>query len=315
MKKFNHLAKKQKKTLSFTVIPSTSHKIIQFNIPYWVPIFSTIIIVSLIISTVGFSTSLFDTTSKLTSAKNTINSLRVENYAYIEEISFLKGRTIEIEDKLISLYDMQNQVLAMVGLDPSDSMFVTQVSNDIIPSLLVSRSSRRSMLFDNDLDMEVEMELIDDLISRQKENMQKLIDDVEEQLKYIDSLPNLQPTTGKISSAYGYRISPINRRREFHSGIDIANRSNTDIFAAGSGVVTFSGYNGAYGRMIIISHGYGYTSVYAHNTKNLVKVGERVEKGEVIAKMGSTGRSTGPHLHFEVRKNGRAIDPSSILDD
>ncbi|KAB3530349.1 M23 family metallopeptidase [Alkaliphilus pronyensis] len=317
MKSFNHLAKKPKKILSFTVIPSTSNRIIQFNIPYWLPLFSIIFVLSLLAGTIGFSTSFFDTKAKLSAANNTINNLQVEKHGHLEEISHLKGRTVEIEDKLVSLYEMQNQVLAMVGLEPSDFAYVTENSSggEILPSILVSRSNRKSILFNDDIDIDVEMEFLDNLIGKQKENMKKLIDDVEEQLKYMDALPNKQPTIGRFTSGYGYRISPFNRRREFHKGLDIANKRNTDIYAAGSGVVTFSGYNGAYGRMIIISHGYGYTSVYAHNTKNLVGVGDRVEKGEVIAKMGSTGRSTGPHLHFEVRKNGKSIDPVSILED
>nr|WP_279381036.1 M23 family metallopeptidase [Alkaliphilus hydrothermalis] len=144
--------------------------------------------------------------------------------------------------------------------------------------------------------------------------MEKLVVDVEKQLKYIDSLPNLRPATGRLSSPYGYRISPISRRREFHSGIDIANTTNTDIVAAGSGIVTFSGYNGGYGKIVMISHGYGYTTVYAHNNKVLVKVGDRVKKGDLIAQMGSTGRSTGPHLHFEIRKDGKHINPKTVLE-
>ena len=123
------------------------------------------------------------------------------------------------------------------------------------------------------------------------------------------------PTIGRITSGFGNRKNPFGKGTEFHSGLDIANSSGTKVKAAGSGVVTFAAYNGGYGRVIIINHGYGYQSVYAHNRKLLVRVGEEIEKGQIIAEMGSTGRSTGPHLHFEVRLNGKSINPKNVLDN
>ena len=110
-------------------------------------------------------------------------------------------------------------------------------------------------------------------------------------------------------SRFGYRIHPITRRNTFHSGIDIPAPNGTNIVAANSGTVIFSGWNGGYGNCIIIDHGGGYATLYAHNSTNLVRVGEQVSRGQVIARVGSTGNSTGPHLHFEVLRNGRAVDP------
>ena len=109
--------------------------------------------------------------------------------------------------------------------------------------------------------------------------------------------------SGRVSSYFGPRGGG------FHSGIDIASSRGTPIYAADSGVVTFSGYRGAYGKLVIIDHGNGYSTYYAHNTSNLVRSGQRVSQGQTIATMGASGNATGSHLHFELRKNGTPVNP------
>ncbi len=119
------------------------------------------------------------------------------------------------------------------------------------------------------------------------------------------------PVQGRITSNYGIRT--FNGRQEFHSGIDIGAPSGTNILAAESGTVAFSGYMRGYGNVIILSHENGYSTVYAHNSVNLVKKGQYVTKGSIIAKVGMTGNATGPHLHFEIRSSGKPINPLSYL--
>jgi len=121
------------------------------------------------------------------------------------------------------------------------------------------------------------------------------------------------PSSGDISSHFGYRNHPLRRTREMHWGIDIRARSGSDILAADSGRVILAGRHGGYGYTVIIDHGGGLHTLYGHNSRNLVSVGDEVTRGQVIALIGSTGVSTGPHLHFEVRLNGTAIDPMPFL--
>lgn len=118
----------------------------------------------------------------------------------------------------------------------------------------------------------------------------------------------LWPTIGRISSPFG------KRGREFHTGVDIAAPVGTPVKAADSGTVTFAGWNGGYGRLIIVDHGNGFTTYYAHNSKLLVGVGDKVEKGQTISLVGNSGRSTGPHLHFEIRKNGEPLNPLNFFE-
>lgn len=117
----------------------------------------------------------------------------------------------------------------------------------------------------------------------------------------------------RITSGFGMRSDPFNGRPAFHRGVDLAVKSGTDIYPVKEGVVKFSGWQPGYGRMVIVQHDDGLETVYAHTSSNLVQPGERVSPDSVIAKSGSSGRSTGPHLHFEVRQEGQAIDPMPHL--
>lgn len=318
MKKLKHFQNRTKSSLTFMILPNSSEKIIKFSLP---KLLSKVIIISLffvILSSIIFSSGYFGIRHKLIAANNQIAELKLENENQKYEIAELKNYSIKVDEKLADLNKIQNQVLNMVGLDTSNKDTSLPETTDILFSYsyspnIVSRSAQSNIF--SSQGYEEEINLLTELIDREKENMEKLILNVEQQLEYLDALPNLMPNPGRISSQFGYRISPTGRNREFHNGIDISNKLGTDIIAAGSGVVTYSGYNGGYGKVVMISHGYGYTSIYAHNQEILVSVGDQIEKGQVIAKVGSTGRSTGPHVHFEVRLNNEPINPLDLIEN
>ena len=157
------------------------------------------------------------------------------------------------------------------------------------------------------------------------EELEKNIEDRSEKLSAIESmlihrtlqeqtLPTGNPVQGGwLSSIFGYRTDPITGKREFHEGLDFSGKPGTPISAVATGIVTWSGPRMGYGNMVEISHGSGNITRYAHNAKNLVDVGDKVEKGEVIAIMGSSGRSTGTHVHFEMLKNGVLVNPKNVI--
>ena len=130
----------------------------------------------------------------------------------------------------------------------------------------------------------------------------------------LEGVPQFAPAHGTMTSKFGYRRDPFNRRAAMHSGIDFRGAIGTPIYAAAKGRVSFVGWKGGYGKTVEITHGNGLTTRYAHLSGFTAKVGDRVDAGETIAKMGNTGRSTGPHLHFEVRVNGRAVNPRTFLE-
>jgi murein DD-endopeptidase MepM/ murein hydrolase activator NlpD len=153
------------------------------------------------------------------------------------------------------------------------------------------------------------VDLSDQLDSR--EQQLSILEDVimSSQLKK-DSRPSGRPITkGWISSYYGKRTDPFTGKIEKHKGMDFAGKAGSEIKAVSSGVVTWAGSRYGYGNLVEINHGHGYTTRYGHNAEILVEVGDAVEKGQAISLMGSTGRSTGPHVHFEVLQNDRQVDP------
>jgi murein DD-endopeptidase MepM/ murein hydrolase activator NlpD len=157
------------------------------------------------------------------------------------------------------------------------------------------------------------------------DDLTRQIKDRERQLSVLESMistrnlsrqivPGGRPVTqGWISSYFGHRADPFTGRKAFHRGVDFAGPAGAQVVAVASGVVTYTKERFGYGKTVEINHGNGYVTRYAHNQKVLVGIGETVKKGQPIALIGSTGRSTGPHLHFEVLKQGRAVDPMSFV--
>jgi murein DD-endopeptidase MepM/ murein hydrolase activator NlpD len=137
-----------------------------------------------------------------------------------------------------------------------------------------------------------------------------------ERQSLLNSTPNIRPAKGWFTSRFGYRISPFTGRAALHAGLDVAAAPGSPVYAPADGMVTFAGYDEGYGKMITVDHGYGVSTRYGHNAQVYVQVGQRVSRWDVIASVGNTGRSTGPHLHYEVRVNGVPRDPALyILDD
>ncbi len=132
--------------------------------------------------------------------------------------------------------------------------------------------------------------------------------------KLLAAIPSIQPisnrTLNRVSSGFGYRIDPVYKDRRLHPGLDFTAPIGTPIYAAADGVVKDAGFNtGGYGNRVVVNHGFGYETLYAHMVRIKARVGTRVKRGEVIGYVGSTGKSTGPHLHYEVHKNGTQLDP------
>lgn len=144
--------------------------------------------------------------------------------------------------------------------------------------------------------------------------LQQSLDSLESELeRLIAAIPAEWPAKGKVTSGVGDRVSPWTGKIEFHSGLDIPNPTGTPVYAPGAGTVETAGEMNGNGRTVILSHGQGITTQYAHLSKIQVNRGDRVRKGQQIAEVGSTGQSTSPHLHYEVRVNGVPIDPRRSL--
>jgi len=132
----------------------------------------------------------------------------------------------------------------------------------------------------------------------------------------LRATPSSKPVNGWYTSRFGYRLSPYTSKPIMHEGLDIAAAPGTPVYAPADGIVTYAGYHAAYGKLVTIDHGYNVETRYGHNSQIHVVLGQKIKRGELISTVGNTGRSTGPHLHYEVRVNGVPVDPMNyILDD
>lgn len=146
-------------------------------------------------------------------------------------------------------------------------------------------------------------------------DLQHLLSTLSQQKSLLSAIPSNTPVNGWIASGFGQRTSPFTGERVMHMGIDVASPIGSPIYAPADGVVIFTGEKEGFGNFIMLAHGYGLISRYGHNAQNLVETGQTVKRGEQIATVGMTGRTTGPHLHYEIIVDGRPVDPKKFILD
>lgn len=144
----------------------------------------------------------------------------------------------------------------------------------------------------------------------------ELWEGLSERQSLLSATPNIKPAKGWLTSRFGYRMSPFSGKSILHAGLDIAAAPGSPVYAPADGVVTFASYDEGYGKLVSVDHGYGVSTRFGHMSQIYVQVGQRVSKWDVLGAVGNTGRSTGPHLHYEVRINGTPVDPINyVLDE
>jgi murein DD-endopeptidase MepM/ murein hydrolase activator NlpD len=164
-------------------------------------------------------------------------------------------------------------------------------------------------------EMHQQVDQVKTVISKRTDDFESLIGKLEQKRNYLSAIPSIKPVDGWLTSGFGKRRSPFTGGADFHTGIDIANASGTEIIATGNGRVSKAGSKRIIGKRVAIDHGYGYVTQYGHMKKILVNVGQKVKRGDVIGLVGKTGRTTGPHLHYEVLVNGTPVNPMKYILD
>jgi murein DD-endopeptidase MepM/ murein hydrolase activator NlpD len=213
----------------------------------------------------------------------------------------------ELEARMTRLDALGQHLTAMADLEEGEFDFSqppavggplsSEYSGDFTSSNIDSEMGRFESRLD---DREQQMEMLESLLTNSKWQEQS-------------SVAGSPVKSGYMSSRYGWRIDPISGKRSMHTGLDFAGKPGSEIVTVASGVVTWAGKDGAYGNTVEVSHGDDYVTRYAHNKEILVQPGDVVRKGETIALMGASGRATGNHVHYEVYKNGRSVDPASYV--
>jgi len=320
-------ARKKPQVLTVMVVPR-SGKTLTFNVTVR---FLQAIALIVILSSVGFLTLGIRHNAALGELRILNDLLRVveEQRTKIEqmqtEADTLRqdlGRIKAVEENIREILEREQEVVGKSLSSAAGSDIARLFTVPARPETLASRQAPRGLRWP----AEEGSRLITEssaLASAQAElrttaegmagSMALLESNLQNRIRELRALPSYMPVNGSITSSFGWRRSPFGRWSERHEGIDIAAPYGTPVLAAGDGTVTFTGWKAGLGRVMSIDHGNGYVSSYAHLSRTNTKVGATVTRGTMIGAVGSTGRSTGSHLHFEVRKDGTLVDPLSIL--
>ncbi|MDF2593050.1 MAG: Peptidase [Clostridia bacterium] len=306
--------KRKSNHATFMYIPESESKVVSIRIPKWLPravAFGIVLLLAVTSSLIYMTNSLND---KYSSSKHEISSLAAINTAQKGEIEKLQNDTVQIHQQLEENIKALNQIKEIVGIKKTTE---NEAETKAVQPATIDASKESS---DNSLQQIDQIKTSYKELSTKLLSQRQLIDSsmatIKKQVTYLNAKPSISPVNTRITANYGTRKNPFtNRGSEFHPGMDFAGETGTPIKATGDGVVIFSGWQSGYGNVIILSHGYGLTTLYGHNSKLLVKKGDKVKKAQIISKMGSTGRSTGPHLHYEVRLNGNLVNPSKYLNN
>lgn len=227
--------------------------------------------------------------------------LRVENSRQRQDFKRLALDLNDVQLEMRSLAETEARVRQLAQLDEIPTEVPVAIGG-------LPETGTESI---DDLQREINKLMVDIELRRQsQEDVRNLLND---QVSISRATPKGWPTKGWITSYFGKRKSPFTGRRVMHEGLDIAANLGTPVVATADGVVSRVGYSRSYGKMVVIDHGYGYRTIFGHNSKLLVKAGQRIKRGDRVALVGNTGQSTGPHVHYELRMNGVPIDPRKTL--
>ena len=242
----------------------------------------------------------------ISNQSNEILSQRKQIQEFANEINVLKSNLVRLNK-----FEKKIRIIANIN-NPSekDNLFGVggSIPEDLDPKLPLAEKHNSLMREMHEQARELSLASVS-----QEKVFESLINDLKRKRNLLSSTPSIWPAKGWLSSGFGYRISPFTGLREFHKGFDISSRKGTKVIATADGVVRFAGRNGLYGNMIKIDHGHGMMTRYGHLEKMLKKRGDAVKRGDVIGLMGNTGRSTGPHVHYEVFLNGLPVNPQKYI--
>ena len=293
------------KKVTIVFLPGASSRVKQLKIPRFLLFFVFLIFLS---AALALAWGLRD--YRAIKAKiPRLAKLEKENEQQKLQLVSLTHKIDQISGKLIELKKFDQKLKTMVNLETSEdnSQFLGIGGSD--PSLLnpdyaLEKAHQKLVRL-----MHKSLDNLDTEISIQANEKEELYKFLENQKTMLASTPSIWPTRGWVSSRFGYRISPFTNQKEFHKGIDISTRMNTPVIAPADGLIASVGQDHGMGNMVTINHSYGVKTRYGHVSKVLVKKGEYVKRGQKIALVGNTGRTTGPHLHYEVYLNGLPVNP------
>ena len=294
------------KKITIVLLSEGSRKIRQLKVPKFLLAFFLILLLSF---TLALGWVIRDYRSIKTKIPR-LNQLENENSQQKVQLISLAQKIDQISEKMIELKKFDHRLRVMVNLETDDedhTQFLGIGGSDpalLSPDYTLEKAHKKLIRL-----MHQSFDNLNTEISIQTNEKIELYNFLENQKLMLACTPSVWPTKGWISSRFGYRISPFTNEREFHRGLDICTRIGAPIVAPADGVISSVGRDYTMGKMLLINHGYGLRTRYGHLSKILVKKGQYIKRGQKIGLVGNTGRTTGPHLHYEVHLNRVPVNP------
>ncbi len=306
-----------KKYFTLIIVPDATSQFKQFKVPY---LLTRGLIVLMIIGIVAVSGMSYYMVDKYRNMKQISKDLPVMRKETGNQKYLIEGYEQDITElrQMVSRLKLVNaKLMLMAGVeDPSTALINFPRGGEDETSEFSSLVEGFNQQSEETMVQKIEnLGKLRDIAVSQEELSQRLMEFFQDQQTLLASTPSVWPVRGWVTSGFGRRKSPFSKRQVMHPGIDIATKTGTPIAAPADGTISFSGTKGAFGKVVVIDHGYSYTTFYGHCSKLNKKLGDKVKRGDIIAYVGNSGRSTGPHLHYEVRVNGVTVDPTKYILD
>jgi len=241
-----------------------------------------------------------------------LNRLRKE----VSHLSLLEEKMQGMQKEVLRLQEFDRKIRIIAQLQPSGLgepiIGIGGSEQSEKANLAESMKWEKEQLMTR---MEEEITALEGAAKQQESSFSELKHFLENKRTRLSCTPAIWPVRGWLTGGFGYRRSPFTGHKQLHEGLDIAAGAMTPVIAPADGTVVYSGFMAGWGNILILNHGYGYRTFFAHNARNLASWGKKVKRGEVIAYVGNTGQSTGPHVHYEVHVNGTAQDPLKYIID
>lgn len=304
------------KRLTFFLLDSTGTQIKTANISK-MQIFFCLLIIVAALGGFGWMVKDYLDLSKIRTERELMSETISEQNQSIaqqrKQIQALASKINDLKTNILVLNNFEKKVRIIANLEQKDDQeglfgMGGSVPDDINFSLPLSANHTQLLR-----KMHSQVETVAAASDVQQENFQVLLKKLEAKRNLLAATPSIRPVDGWVTSRFGYRKSPFTNRKEIHKGLDIAARKGTPIIAPADGLITFAASKGLMGNMMTLNHGYGMITRYGHIHKFLKKKGEKVRRGEAIALVGNTGRSTGPHVHYEIHLNGVPVNPEKYI--
>ncbi len=294
-----------KKKLTLMLIPSTNGVSRQLSIPVWSIYFSIGLALILLVSSFYFSSVFFTNKVEI----NELEKLRTENDQLIVKYEQMRWNLAEVKDRFDKLVDKEIKIRHLFDLPEINSEERQLGIGGPKASLIFNYSPAQEAAYLT----ESEVDRLLKLSKFELENYNKVENSLIEIKIRLNHTPSIKPCKGWYSSKFGMRNDPFTGYRRMHRGVDISGPIGTPIVAPSDGVIKTVTRNNDFGKMIAIDHGYGFKTRYGHLSQINVKRGQQVKRGDVIGLMGTTGYSTGSHLHYEVIRNGKFLNPQDFI--